>query len=226
MQSTNTSKKLSLSNLKDEVSFYLKKFKNSVQLLERRKELTQRDKIKISENTLFIQAIEKMMNAADMQIEKLEGLGKVPPQATDLEQAILGALILERNQATENVFKFLRPDHFYEPAHEIIYDSLLKMRSELLSIDMRTLFHFISKQGKIQQIGGAYYIAELTSKVSSSANIEYHARVVIEKSIKRKLIEYASEIHIKAYEDENDVFEILEWAKNEVNQIEQSNTSK
>jgi replicative DNA helicase len=154
-----------------------------------------------------------------------ESLGKLPPQALDLEEAVLGALMLEKN-ALNAVVEFLKPEHFYSDQHKEIYSSIIDLFKSSDPVDMRTVVNQLRKTGKIEVIGGAYYIAELTSKVSSAANIEYHARVIMEMAIKRELIQVASEIHHNAYEDTTDVFELLDKTEQSIFQISDSNLRK
>lgn len=117
--------------------------------------------------------------------------------------------MLERD-ALAQVEKILKPDHFYVEAHREIYHAITKLAAESSPIDMKTVIHKLRETGKIELVGGAYYIAELTSKVSSAANITYHAAVVVEMAIKRELIQIASQIHHDAYEDGTDAFELLD----------------
>jgi replicative DNA helicase len=154
-----------------------------------------------------------------------ESLGKLPPQALDLEDAVLGALMLEKN-ALNAVVEFLKPEHFYKESHKEIYDAIVTLFKESEPVDMRTVVNQLRKSGKLELIGGAYYIAELTAKVSSAANIEYHARVIIEMAIKRDLIQIASQIHHDAYEDVTDVFELLDKTEQSIFQISDSNLKK
>ena len=154
-----------------------------------------------------------------------ESLGKLPPQALDLEEAILGALILEKNALTA-VVEFLRPEHFYTEQHKEIYNAIVELFKTSDPVDMRTVVAQLRKVGKLELVGGAYYIAELTSKVSSAANIEYHARIIIEMAIKRDLIQIASQIHHDAYEDTTDVFELLDKTEQNIFQISDSNLRK
>lgn len=154
-----------------------------------------------------------------------ESLGKLPPQALDLEDAVLGALMLERN-ALNAVVEFLKPDHFYVDAHKEIYTAIVELFKSSEPVDMRTVVNQLRKSGKLELVGGAYYIAELTAKVSSAANIEYHARVIIEMAIKRELIQIASQIHTDAYEDTTDVFELLDKTEQAVFEISDSNLRK
>ncbi|MBS1542124.1 MAG: replicative DNA helicase, partial [Bacteroidetes bacterium] len=134
-----------------------------------------------------------------------ENLGKLPPQALDLEEAVLGALMLEKNALTA-VVEFLRPEHFYTEQHKEIYQAIVDLFKTSEPVDMRTVVAQLRKNGKLELVGGAYYIAELTSKVSSAANIEYHARIIIEMAIKRELIQISSQVQHDAYEDTQDVF--------------------
>jgi replicative DNA helicase len=154
-----------------------------------------------------------------------ESLGKLPPQARDLEEAVLGALMLEKN-ALNAVVEFLKPEHFYADAHKEIYQAIIDLFKASEPVDMRTVVNQLRKNAKLELVGGAYIIAELTAKVSSAANIEYHARVIIEMAIKRELIHIASQIHHDAYEDTTDVFELLDKTEQSVFQISDSNLRK
>ena len=157
--------------------------------------------------------------------EIAEGLGKLPPQALDLEEAVLGALMLEKS-ALNAVVEFLQPEHFYMDSHKEVYQAILDLFKASEPVDMRTVVHQLRKNGKLELVGGAYVIAELTAKVSSAANIEFHARVIMEMAIKRKLIEVASQIHNDAFEDTTDVFELLDKTEQSVFEISDSNLRK
>ena len=154
-----------------------------------------------------------------------ESHGKLPPQAKDLEEAVLGALMLEKG-ALNAVIEFLKPEHFYFEIHQEIYSAILTLFKSSEPVDMRTVVNQLRKDGKLELVGGSYYIAELTSKVSSAANIEYHARVIIEMANKRSLIQIASQIHHDAYEDTTDVFELLDRTEQAIFEISDSNLRK
>jgi len=154
-----------------------------------------------------------------------ESLGKLPPQALDLEEAILGALMLEKNALTA-VVEFLRPEHFYSDQNKEIFTAIIDLFKASEPVDMRTVVAQLRKNGKLEVAGGAFYIAELTSKVSSAANIEYHARIIIEMAIKRDLIQIASQVHHDAYEDTTDVFDLLDKTEQSIFQISDSNLRK
>lgn len=154
-----------------------------------------------------------------------ESIGKLPPQAIDLEEAILGALMLEKN-ALSKVVEFLQIEHFYKEQHKDIYQAIRDLFKAGTAVDMRTVVMQLRESGKLEAVGGAFVVAELTSKVSSAANIEYHARLVVELAIKRKLIEVASQIHHDAYEDTTDVFDLLDQTEQSIFEISDSNLRK
>ncbi len=147
-----------------------------------------------------------------------ESLGKLPPQAVELEETVLGAIIIETN-AIVNVASILRVEHFYTEQHKEIYKAILELFASGTVIDMRTLVMHLRKAGLIELVGGATYIAELTAKISSSENIETHARILVEMGMKRALIELASQIHHDAYEDTEDVFKIIEQTNLKLQEI-------
>ena len=127
-------------------------------------------------------------------------LGKVPPQAVEIEEAVLGALMLERD-ALSNVIQILKPENFYKDAHQEIYSSIVELFKGSEPVDILTVTNHLRKKGKLESVGGPYYITSLTARINSSANAEYHARIIIEMSIKRELIRISSEIQEDAYEE-------------------------
>lgn len=153
-----------------------------------------------------------------------ESLGKLPPQALDMEEAVLGALMLEK-YALADVIGYLRPAHFYSEAHKEIYQAIQNLYQATEPVDMRTVVAQLRKNGKLELAGGAYYVAELTSKMSSAANIEYHARIIQEYHLKREIIVMASNMHQKAYEDTTDVFELIDWINSEMQKAIDANFS-
>ncbi|GGZ14797.1 replicative DNA helicase [Echinicola pacifica] len=156
---------------------------------------------------------------------QLGSVGKIPPQAIDLEEAVLGALMLEKEAITA-VVDILKPDSFYKDAHKEIYDAILLLFNESEPIDMLTVTNKLRKTGKLEVSGGAYYITELTTKISSAANIEYHARIITEMAMKRHMIRICSEIQKEAYEDTTDVFELLDTMEQSLFEISENNIRK
>jgi len=149
---------------------------------------------------------------------ELPANAKLPPQALDLEESVLGAIILEKNALTQ-VVSYLKPAHFYDARHEEVYNAVIELFKKSEPIDMRTVVHQLRTTGKLEFVGGAYYIAELTSKVSSAANIEYHARIIMEQGMKRRLITVASILHERAFDDTQDVFELLDSTEQEIYEV-------
>ncbi len=152
-------------------------------------------------------------------------LGKVPPQAVDLEESVLGAFMLERDALT-TVIDILRPESFYKEAHQEIYNAIIDLFNASEPVDMLTVTNQLRKNGKLEFVGGAYYISELTTRVNSAANIEYHARIVVEQAIKRDLIRISSHIQRDAYEDATDVFDLLDDTERMIFEITDSNSKK
>ncbi|NMM48100.1 replicative DNA helicase [Marinigracilibium pacificum] len=157
--------------------------------------------------------------------ESLKGLGKVPPKAVELEQIVLGALMLEKDALTA-VIDVLHPESFYKENHKEIYKSIVTLFNESEPIDMETVVNQLRKNGTLEFVGGAYYIAELTSRVNSAANIEAHARIIVEQAIKRELISVSSEIQEMAFEDTTDVFELLDKTQGHLFEISEKSIRK
>ena len=158
-------------------------------------------------------------------LPSVEPQGKIPPQAIELEQSILGALMLEKDALTE-VIDILKPNSFYEEAHQEIYIAILQLFNASAPIDLRTVVNQLRKNGKLDFVGGSYYLASLTARVSSAANIEFHSRAVVEYAIKRQLIQVATTIHKHAYEDTTDVFTLLDHAEQALFDVTESNIRK
>lgn len=152
-------------------------------------------------------------------------LGKVPPQAVDLEEAVLGALMLEK-EALTNVIEVLKPESFYKESHAEIFQAIVDLFNNAEPVDLLTVTNHLRKVGKLEFVGGAYYITELTSKVNSAANIEYHARIIAEQSIKRELIAISGDIQKLAYEDTTDVFELLDKTEQALFDVSESHIRK
>ena len=152
-------------------------------------------------------------------------MGKLPPQALDLEEAVLGALMLEK-EAINTVIDILKPDSFYKDQHKVIYEAIVELFNDSEPIDLLTVTNRLRKKGKLELSGGPFFITELTSRVNSAANIEFHARVISEMAIKRRLIKIAGEIQRDAYEDSNDVFELLDKTESALFEVSESNIRK
>ncbi len=152
----------------------------------------------------------------------VSGLGKLPPQALDLEEAVLGALMLEKD-ALSAVIEILKPEIFYKDAHQKIFKSIQTLFTASSPVDILTVTAQLRQQGDLEMIGGAYYITELTNRVASAANIEFHARIISQKFIQRELIRISTDVINQSYEDTSDVFELLDYAEKNLFEIAQNN---
>lgn len=149
-------------------------------------------------------------------------LGRVPPQARELEEAVLGALMLERD-AIAAVVDILKPESFYVEAHRCIYAAMLSLFEHSQPIDMLTVIEELRRRGELELVGGASAVMKLTHKVVSAAHVEYHARIVAQKYIQRELISISSEIIQQAFEDTTDVFDLLDFAEQRIYDITDKN---
>jgi len=151
--------------------------------------------------------------------------GKLPPQAVELEEAVLGALMIDKNALNE-VIDILEAECFYKEAHQEIYGAIKTLFAESQPIDMLTVSTTLKKNGKLKMCGGDYAIANLTQKVASSAHIEYHARIIVQKHIQRALIRVSSEIIHDAYDESSDVLDLLDKAEGKLFEIANGNIKK
>jgi replicative DNA helicase len=149
-------------------------------------------------------------------------LGKVPPQAIDLEEAVLGAVMLEK-EAVATVSEILKPEFFYKDAHVKIYECIEDLFKRSEPIDILSVTNELRKKGNLDLVGGAYYVASLTQRVGSAANVEFHARVIAEKHIKRELIRLSGEILQDSFDDTVDTFDLMDSAERKIFEIAQNN---
>ena len=148
--------------------------------------------------------------------------GRIPPQATDLEEVVLGALMLEK-EAVNEVIDILSPEAFYLDKHQKIFAAIKSLFGKSEPIDILTVTNELKQRGELEMVGGAYYISKLTNRVVSAANIEYHARIIMQKHIQRQLILISSDMIHEAFEDTSDVFDLLDKAENNLFQISENN---
>lgn len=153
-------------------------------------------------------------------------IGRIPPQALDLEQAVLGAMMIDAN-ALNNAIDILRTkDAFYDPKHQVIYEAIAELYSTTTPVDLLTVTEQLRKLGSLQIAGGAYYISTLTNKIASAAHVEHHARIIIEKYIQREVIGISNDILRDAYDETKDIFEVLSKAEAGLFEVAQSNMKK
>jgi len=158
-------------------------------------------------------------------INSLPDIGRVPPQAIDMEEAVLGAIMLEK-EAIITVIDILKPESFYKDVHQKIYEAILSLNQRELPVDLYTVTEELRSTDELDNIGGPIYLTQLTSKVVSAAHVEFHAKIVAQKFIQRELIRVTSEIQSRAFDDSNDINELLDYSENELFQIAEGNIKK
>ena len=158
--------------------------------------------------------------------EKLTGIeGTIPPQSVELEQAVLGALMLERD-AIIDVQEYVKAETFYLEEHRTIFRAIQALSVEMKAIDLYTVTERLKSQRELQKVGGAAYLAELTQKVASAAHIEFHAKIIAQKYVQRELIRSATEIERRSYDDEVDVTELIGFAEQEIFRVSEGNVKR
>lgn len=151
--------------------------------------------------------------------------GNIPPRDLELEEAVLGALMLERDAYT-NICDILRPESFYDPGNKKIYAAIQSLGASQQPIDMLTVVQQLRNNGTLEEVGGALRISELTSRLTSGANVEFHARIVAQKYLARELINFSNTIATKAFDESNDVDDLLQDAEGKLFEISQRNVKK
>jgi replicative DNA helicase len=151
--------------------------------------------------------------------------GRVPPQAMDVEAAVLSAMLLEK-EAIAKAVEVLDDSAFYKPAHQSIYRAMLALFEKSEPVDLITLTEELRRRGELEKIGGEYFLAELTSRVTSAANIEYHAHIVLEKALMRQLIVASSGVINKAYSEAEDALGLLDEAEQSIFDISEQRMKK
>lgn len=152
-------------------------------------------------------------------------LNHLQPQALELEEAVIGALMIEQ-EAYSKVSDILKSDSFYDHRHKVIYSSVSNLSLNQRPVDILTVTEQLKTDGKLEEAGGVLYVTQLAGKVTSSAHIEYHARIIAQKAMARELITFTSEIQAEAFDDTTDVSELLGEAENRLFQIAHRNVKK
>ena len=148
--------------------------------------------------------------------------GNKPPQAVELEESVLGALMLDAN-ALNTAIELLHEEYFYKPEHKLIFHAIHKLFEQNQPVDMLTVTNQLRQSGELEAAGGAYHITELTSHVVSAAHIEYYARVLSEKYISRELIRLSTETIRSAYDETTDVVDLLDKTEGQLMDINDKN---
>ncbi|MBI4646599.1 MAG: replicative DNA helicase [Bacteroidia bacterium] len=170
-------------------------------------------------------AEKKIIKNATVPLQIVSDNSKIPPQALDVEEAVLGQLMLEKD-AVISVLDILKPSSFYNEAHQKIYSAIVDLSMKERPVDILTVTEELKKKEQLDLVGGPFYITQLTSRVGSAAHIEYHARIIAQKFIQRELIRISSEIQERAFDENEDVLDLLEFSESELFKIAEGNIKK
>ncbi len=160
-----------------------------------------------------------------VHVPEMNEYGHLQPQAPELEEAVLGALMIERD-AYSLVSEILRPESFYDVRHQLIYKAISTLAMQQQPVDILTVVEQLKKTGELDEVGGPFYITQLSGKVASSAHIEYHARIIAQKFLARELITFTSNIQTKAFDATQDVDDLMQEAEGKLFEISQQNMKK
>ncbi|WP_337967098.1 replicative DNA helicase [uncultured Flavobacterium sp.] len=151
--------------------------------------------------------------------------GKLPPQVLELEEAVLGAMMIDK-KGVDDVIDILQADAFYKDSHKFIFEAIVQLFTETQPIDLLTVSTQLKKNGKLELAGGDFYLIQLTQKIASSAHIEFHSRIILQKFIQRSLIRISSEIIEASYDETADVFDLLDQAESKLYEVTQGNIKR
>lgn len=171
------------------------------------------------------------MNTSNARKSKRESLqqdmsfGHLMPQAPEVEKAVLGALMIDKDAYLEVCDK-LRPESFYEPRNQMVYEAIQKLSTDENPVDMLTVVDMLGKMGYLEEVGGPAYIADLSSKVATSANIEYHVNVISEKYLSRQMINYINVVGRKTFDETYDINDVIQEADAMLTELTQKNMKK
>ena len=209
------------------IEFILKKRRDLVERESRKIEISENKRIYIGQETELINCIEILIKRYKDDINK--NLGRLPPQALELEQAVIGALLTEggvkkyKGEEYGNgdgliALKFLESKHFYDQRHQSIFNACVAINSRKETIDVRSAAAELRRMAELETVGAAY-LTEVSSVVVNSHNVKQHGRVMIEMAIKREFITMAGQLMSEGYDSTKDCFEMLEYAENTLKSI-------
>jgi len=147
------------------------------------------------------------------------------PQALELERAVIGALLIDKD-AYSVICETLRPESFYEPRNQMIYTAIRDLSMAEKPVDVLTVTEQLARNGQLDEAGGPAYIAEISSRVATSAHVEYHANIVAQKFLARQLIQFSSDIQTKAFDETIDVDDLMQHAEGALFELSQKNMKK
>ncbi len=173
--------------------------------------------------------MENLKNINPVRVDKTTIInlekGKLPPQALDLEEAVLGAMMIDK-KGVDEVIDILQSDAFYKDAHKHIFEAIFQLFTDSQPIDLLTVSAQLKKNAKLELAGGDFYLIQLTQKIASSAHIEFHSRIILQKYIQRSLIRISSEIIEESYDETTDVFDLLDKAETKLYEVTQGNIKR
>jgi len=167
----------------------------------------------------------KQTSGSRTMVSQLPDLGKVPPQAIDMEEAVLGAIMLEK-EAVIAILDILKPESFYKETHKKIFKAISDLSLREYPVDLYTVTEELKNHNELESVGGPVYLTQLTSKVVSAANVDYHARIVAQKYIQRELIRVSTEIQTRSFDDSIDVTDLLDFSENALFQVAEGNIKR
>ncbi len=171
-------------------------------------------------------ATERKKSSAQCTIEQINAqYGKLPPQAIEVEEAVLGALMLERD-AYVTVADIIDTKSFYKEEHQKIFEAIKKLSGKEKPVDLLMVTQELKDRNQLDEIGGPGYITQLTRRVASAAHIEFHARIIAQKYIQRELIRVSSEIQVRSYDDTVDVDDLIDFSESQLFQVAEGNIKK
>ncbi len=162
---------------------------------------------------------------AKVNVPEEDAYGHVQPQVLEFEEAVLGALMIEQD-AYSQVSEILRPESFYDHRHQLIYEAIRTLNLQQKPVDILTVTEHLNSTGRLEEVGGPFYITQLSGKVASSAHIEYHARIIAQKFLARELITFTSMVQTKAFDTTVDVDDLMQEAEGKLFEISQQNMKK
>lgn len=180
-------------------------------------------------NFIYFRHMESFKNISPVKVDKTTIIslekGKLPPQAIELEEAVLGALMIDKKGVDEAI-DMLSPESFYKDAHKHIFEAIYELFKDSQPVDLLTVSARLKKNAKLDLAGGDLYLIQLTQKISSSAHIEFHSRIILQKHIQRSLIRLSSEIIEESYDESTDVFDLLDKAESKLYEVTQGNIKR
>jgi replicative DNA helicase len=173
--------------------------------------------------------MENFRNISPVKVDKTTIInlekGKLPPQALEMEEAVLGAMMIDK-KGLDEVIDILQPDAFYKDGHKHIFEAIFQLFTDSQPVDLLTVSAQLKKNAKLELAGGDFYLIQLTQKISSSAHIEFHSRIILQKFIQRSLIKISSEIIEESYDESTDVFDLLDRAESKLYEVTQGNIKR